>query len=160
MLSMPPRKALPRLSGLTLIELLLVVAMIGVLVGIVLPAYQGYQERAKQSQAIQDIKVLQILIREHQVNHGSFPSTLAEVGNAGRVDPWGRAYVYLELSSPANKGRARKDRKLFPINSDFDLYSLGKDGRSRAQLTHPESLDDIVRANDGAFVGLAANYSQ
>ncbi len=160
MLSMPPRKALPRLSGLTLIELLLVVAMIGVLVGIVLPAYQGYQERARQSQAIQDIKVLQILIREHQVNHGSYPTTLAEVGNAGRVDPWGRAYVYLELSSPANKGRARKDRKLFPINSDFDLYSLGKDGLTKVQLTHRESLDDIVRANDGAFVGLAANYSQ
>ncbi len=42
MLPMPRRKALPRLSGLTLIELLLVVAMIGVLVGIVLPAYPGY----------------------------------------------------------------------------------------------------------------------
>ncbi len=160
MFQLPRYKAFSRPSGLTLIELLLVVAMIGVLVGIALPAYQGYQERAKQAQAIQDIRALGIQIREYQQNHGNYPHALAEIGKAARTDPWGRAYVYLELSSPANKGRARKDRKLFPINSDFDLYSLGKDGLSRVQLTSRESLDDIVRANDGAFVGLAANYSQ
>lgn len=160
MFHLPRRQALSRLSGLTLIELLLVVAMIGVLVGIALPAYQGYRDRAKQAQAIQDIRALEIQIREYRQNHGNPPTTLAEVGNAGRTDPWGQAYVYLELSSPANKGRARKDRKLFPINSDFDLYSLGKDGVSKVQLTNRESLDDIVRANDGAFVGLAANYTQ
>lgn len=55
--------------------------------------------------------------------------------------------------------KARKDRKLNPLNSDFDLYSLGKDGLSKPQLTNRDSLDDIVRANDGAFVGLAANYT-
>lgn len=56
------------------------------------------------------------------------------------------------------KGKARKDRKLNPLNSDFDLYSLGKDGASKTQLTNKVSLDDTVRANDGAFVGLAADY--
>lgn len=147
-------------SGLTLIELLLVVAVLAVLTAIALPAYNSYRDRVNQSLAAQDILVLQALIKNHQSNHGVYPASLAEVGNAGKLDPWGRAYIYLELSSPANKGSARKDRKLNPINSDFDLYSLGKNGVSRAQLTNKESLDDVVRANDGAFVGVAADFTR
>jgi general secretion pathway protein G len=45
-----------------------------------------------------------------------------------------------------------------PINSDFDLYSVGKDGQSQDPLTAPVSRDDIVRANNGRFVGLASTY--
>jgi general secretion pathway protein G len=45
-----------------------------------------------------------------------------------------------------------------PLNDDFDLYSIGADGRSRPAITHPDSLDDVVRGANGAFVGLARNY--
>ncbi len=45
-----------------------------------------------------------------------------------------------------------------PINSDFDLYSMGPDGRSVSPLTSSLSRDDIVRANNGRFVGTAASY--
>lgn len=148
-----------RLSGMTIIELLLVLAMIGVLAALALPKYQSYQERIRQTHAIQDIMVLQALIQDHRLNSGSYPATLAEVGNADRLDPWGRPYVYQELASVQGHGKARKDRKLNPLNSDFDLYSVGKDGDSKTQLTNKVSLDDIVRANDGAFIGLAADYT-
>ncbi len=148
-----------RSSGLTIIELMLVVAMIGVLAALALPKYQSYQERIKQSQAVQDITVLQTLISQYRLDSGSYPPSLAEVGNAGRLDPWGRPYVYQELASLPGKGMARKDRKLNPLNSDFDLYSLGKDGDSKTQLTNRVSLDDVVRANDGIFIGLAADYT-
>lgn len=149
-----------RRSGFTLIELLLVIAMLGVLVALALPMYQNYQERIRQKQAIQDIMVLQVLIQNHRLSGGQYPDSLADVGNAGRLDPWGRPYVYQELASAPGKGKARKDRKLNPLNSDFDLYSLGKNGVSKTQLTNKDSLDDVVRANDGAFVGLAADYTQ
>ena len=69
-----------RPAGLTVIELLLVVAMIGVLVALALPKYQSYQERIKQTHAIQDITVLQTLIRDYQLNNGNYPASLAEVG--------------------------------------------------------------------------------
>ena len=39
-----------------------------------------------------------------------------------------------------------------------DLYSVGRDGKSASPLTAKDSLDDIVRGNNGAFVGLAADY--
>lgn len=55
-------------------------------------------------------------------------------------------------------GGARKDRFLVPINSDFDLYSMGKDGQSVGPLTAQKSHDDIIRASDGGFYGLAANF--
>jgi general secretion pathway protein G len=52
----------------------------------------------------------------------------------------------------------RKDGKLNPLNTDFDLYSLGRDGESRETLNARPSRDDIVRANNGAFIGLAEDY--
>jgi general secretion pathway protein G len=57
--------------------------------------------------------------------------------------------------SPA---KARKDRFLVPINTDFDLYSMGKDGKSVAALTAAASRDDVVRAANGAFIGLASRF--
>jgi general secretion pathway protein G len=52
----------------------------------------------------------------------------------------------------------RKDRNLVPINSDYDLYSMGPDGESMPPLTAARSRDDIVRANNGGFVGTAEAY--
>lgn len=55
-------------------------------------------------------------------------------------------------------GGARKDRFLVPINSDFDIYSRGKNGTTVVALTPPQSQDDVIRASDGGFYGLARNF--
>ena len=73
------------------------------------------------------------------------------------TDPWGNPFQYTNLGT-APPGAARKDKFLVPINSDFDLYSMGPDGESVAALTAKPSRDDIIRANDGGFVGLASEY--
>jgi general secretion pathway protein G len=54
--------------------------------------------------------------------------------------------------------KLRKDRFLVPLNTDFDLYSMGQDEDSKAPLTAEASHDDIIRANNGGFVGLAHKY--
>jgi general secretion pathway protein G len=47
---------------------------------------------------------------------------------------------------------------MVPINTDFDLYSMGRDGQSLAPLAAPTSRDDVVRAANGAFIGLASKF--
>ena len=52
----------------------------------------------------------------------------------------------------------RKDHNLVPLNTDFDLYSMGPDGESASPLTAKASRDDIIRANNGSYIGTATNY--
>jgi hypothetical protein len=41
---------------------------------------------------------------------------------------------------------------------DFDLYSVGKDGASSKQITGAKGRDDIIRAGNGGFIGLAKDH--
>jgi len=142
------------------VELMLTVALVGVLAAIAMPMYSNYRERIKRATAIQDIRILQMLIDDYASNDGIFPATLADVGNGGKLDPWGHPYYYLNLNTPNASSRSRKDHSLNPINTNFDLFSAGKNGAFQMQLTQKDSLDDIVRVRDGAFVGLASDFSR
>ena len=147
-----------RCSGFTIVEILIVVAILGTLASIAVPKYTDYRERIKVAQAVTDITALSLLINNYQLDARNYPANLASVGNAGKLDPWGRPYVYLNLQDPKTKGLARKNKNLVPINSDYDLYSKGKDGDSRPPLTARVSRDDVIRANDGRFLGLTRDY--
>ena len=86
-------------------------------------------------------------------------TSASEIGIGPMLDPWGNAYVYLLHDPPPKKTKgARKDRFLTPVNSDYDLYSVGIDGGTQAAFTAKVSRDDVVRANDGGFVGLADDF--
>ena len=85
------------------------------------------------------------------------PASLADIGRAGLLDPWTRPYHYTNLTT-TNKGKARKDRRLNPINSDYDLFSAGKNGVFKPQVSQKDSLDDVIRARDGAYIGLAEDF--
>jgi general secretion pathway protein G len=132
-------------------------AMIAVLGAIAVPAYRAHLERVDITRAIGDVHDIGLTLERWQLNNGRFPDTLAEAGLGGRLDPWGNAYQYLNMDG-ANPGQMRKDKNMVPINTDFDLYSMGKDGASVLPLTAPTSQDDIVRASNGAFVGLGSDY--
>jgi general secretion pathway protein G len=54
--------------------------------------------------------------------------------------------------------KARWDKNEKPLNWDFDLGSMGKDGETMPKITHARSYDDIIRANGGRYVGLASEY--
>jgi general secretion pathway protein G len=142
----------------TLVEFMIVLAILTVLVSIALPAYDNYRERVRIAQAVIDIGHIQTLINLFVDDNRSPPDDLAQIGQGGTLDPWGNPYQYLNLVTLKGKGNARNNRNLVPINSDFDLYSMGKDGASVGPLTAQASRDDIVRANDGRFIGLAKDY--
>lgn len=143
--------------GFTAVELLIALGIFGTLVGIAVPSYMSYLERAKVAKAIGDIRILDSDIQLFRHNNDKLPSSLNDIGKGQLLDPYGNAYVYgnYDLIKPGNK---RKDQFLVPLNSDYDLYSKGQDGNSAPPLTAQASRDDIVRANDGSYVGLASNY--
>lgn len=147
-----------RSAGFTLIELMLGVAILAVLAGIAYPSYQSYQERARVAQAVIDIQAIGAAVTAYAEDHRDYPASLAQIGKGGLKDPWGNAYQYTNLTDAKGLGSARKNKNLVPINSDFDLYSMGKDGASQGPLTAKASRDDVVRANNGRFVGLASDY--
>lgn len=143
--------------GFTLLEICLVLAVLALLGAIAVPAYRDFVQRAQVNKAIADIGTLSLQLHRWETNVGALPATLAEAGLDGAIDPWGNEYAYLTMSL-ANRGQVRRDRNLVPINTDFDLYSPGPDGRTNTALTARASRDDVVRANNGAFIGRAEDY--
>lgn len=145
-------------GGWTLIEVLLLLAVLGILTAILVPFFLQTLERAKIRRAIADMKVIEADIAIYEDEQDRLPETLDDLPISPRIDPWGRPYVYFRFGAPGWRGQARKDRFLVPINSRFDLYSVGPDGDSRPPLQHPKSLDDLVRANDGQFYGRGRDF--
>jgi general secretion pathway protein G len=117
-------------AGFTLLELLVVVAIIGLLVGFVAPRYFGQIGKSEVTAARNQIDALEKALDQYRLDTGHYPST--EQGLDALVkqppnepkwsgpylrkavppDPWGRPYQY---RAPGEKG-------------DFDLLSLGRDG--------------------------------
>lgn len=197
----------PGARGFTFIEISIVVVIIATLVGISGPLFIRFVETAKETGAVQELRLVEQEITAHIGRTGFPPASLAEIGMDQLRDPWGRPYEYLRLVEVPDSedggngnggnggggnggnggngnggngngnggngnggngnggngggggvGQARKDQFLVPLNSDYDLYSKGPDGKSSPPLTAKESRDDIIRANDGAYFGLASEY--
>ena len=131
--------------------------LLGVIVAIALPVYKGYQDKIRNNKAELDIVAMSSAVHNYWIDTRQFPASLADIGLAGKIDPWGNPYVYYNIEANG-KGGARKDHALNPLNTDFDLYSSGVDGLSKPQITQKVSLDDIIRASNGSYVGLARDF--
>lgn len=128
-----------KMTGFTLIELMLVVIIIGTLVAMVVPRFVGRGEQAKVVAARADIRSnIATALKLYELDNGNFPYTeeglaalIVRPSSASNwngpylerspIDPWGREYKY------RYPGEYR--------TADYDLYSLGKDG--------VESSDDV-----------------
>jgi general secretion pathway protein G len=143
-----------------LIDLMLAVIIASLLMAVAVPAYDQFIDRARVARAIGDIGSISIAIERFGIkNNGRLPNSLDELLMDVPFDPWGAPYQYLNIvAAGPGKGAFRKDGKLNPLNSDFDLFSVGADGESMGPLSAAKSRDDIVRANNGAFIGLGEDY--
>jgi len=145
--------------GFGLLELMVTLAIACLLVTISVPAYDGYTRRARVARAIGDISAIALEVEKFQLANDVPPPTLNVLPIPVPLDPWQRPYRYINIAGAGpGVGDLRKDGKLNPLNSDFDLYSTGADGDSEGSLNAAASRDDIIRANNGAFIGRVEDY--
>ena len=144
--------------GFTLAEIFIVLVIAGIIVAIVTPAIENHVQRSRVGQCIVDLTEMSETIRKREKDTGALAEALSDVGYASKLDPWGNPYEYINLRTLNGNGQARKDKNLKPLNSDFDLYSIGRDGQTMASLTHARSRDDVVRARDGRFIGTVEEF--
>jgi general secretion pathway protein G len=144
-----------------------VISILGTLAGLAIPTYWNYIEEAKITKSIAEISMLQKEIYAYKEKNECLPATLADIGRDTLPDPWGNPYDYLNFDILGGKGKGkkgkgndkpRKDHHLHPINTDFDLCSMGRDGKTNEPLTAEASRDDIIRASNGTYIGLASEY--
>jgi general secretion pathway protein G len=148
-------RRLRRSLGFTVIELMTVVTVMGTLSLMAMARTKYTIEQARIAKAIGDIRALSSEVLGYQGAGQVLPNSLTDIDRAGLLDPWGQPYVYVNF---ANGGTPRTDVFGVPLNTEFDVYSLGPDGASTLSLAAGASQDDVVRGSDGGFIGRASRY--
>ena len=152
--SLPPGGA----RGWTLIEVIIAIAVVATLSTIGVVMYRTSVHSSRVVKAIAEIRTIQMDLDNYYEMYGDYPLSLDDGGHGGRLDPWGNVYQFLNFDTDPKKKKARKDKNLKPLNTKYDLFSTGPDGEWKQSLSSKTSRDDIIRANDGEFVGIAELY--
>ena len=165
-------RPLSREDGFTVIELLIAFAILSIMVALAWSSFENFKKKIAIAEAKNTIGMIQKAIIGYRAEYGYYPADIDDV-DMGELplDPWGYDYEYLRIEEPpsqgkiigkpagaGDKGKQRKDRFLVPLNSDFDLYSIGEDGASVPPISGKVSHDDVLRANNGTFIDLALMY--
>lgn len=103
-------------KGFTLIELMIVIAIIGILAVIALPAYQDYTGRAQVSEAITLMEGQKSAVVEYYADKGAWPTTNAAAGIAGATDIKGKYVAKVEVGS---NGALTATMKSSDVNNDI-----------------------------------------
>lgn len=152
------RHARNRALGFSLIEAMIVVLLVAAVATWAGPALLDVLSDMRLTRGMAEMAIIESAINSFFSENNRFPESIDELAMLPSRDPWGRWFEYLPSSAPNWNSQRRRDRFIVPLNSDYDLYSKGPDGESRPPLTARQSRDDIVRANDGAFIGHASEY--
>lgn len=141
--------------GFTLVELIVVCAILGVLATIALPAFNEYTKSARKARCAADLRTIDKAIAAYVIERNVLPTSLSAVGMGNILDPWQRPFEFHNLDIVVNPGATPlEDVATNPLNTDYDLYSKGADGGGTPASGDPGNDDDIARSNDGIFVGV------
>ncbi|HGH0237849.1 TPA: pilin, partial [Neisseria meningitidis] len=86
-------------KGFTLIELMIVIAIVGILAAVALPAYQDYTARAQVSEAILLAEGQKSAVTEYYLNHGIWPGNNSDAGVASSTDIKGKYVQSVEVKN-------------------------------------------------------------
>ncbi|HFB5886002.1 TPA: pilin, partial [Neisseria gonorrhoeae] len=142
-------------KGFTLIELMIVIAIVGILAAVALPAYQDYTARAQVSEAILLAEGQKSAVTEYYLNHGIWPEDNDKAGVASPSDIKGK---YVESVTVA-KGVVTAKMKSDGVNKEIkdkklSLWAKRQDGSVKWFCGQPVKRDD---AKDDTVTADATN---
>ncbi|HFB8442972.1 TPA: pilin, partial [Neisseria gonorrhoeae] len=136
-------------KGFTLIELMIVIAIVGILAAVALPAYQDYTARAQVSEAILLAEGQKSAVTEYYLNHGIWPKDNTSAGVASPSDIKGK---YVESVTVA-KGVVTAKMASTGVNKEIkgkklSLWARRQDGSVKWFCGQPVKRDDAAAKDD------------
>ncbi|ENW2828577.1 prepilin-type N-terminal cleavage/methylation domain-containing protein, partial [Neisseria gonorrhoeae] len=136
-------------KGFTLIELMIVIAIVGILAAVALPAYQDYTARAQVSEAILLAEGQKSAVTEYYLNNGEWPENNASAGVASSDKIKGKYVKEVKVENgvvtatmaSSNVNKEIKGKKL-------SLWAKREAGSVKWFCGQPVTRDNANAAND------------
>ncbi|CWO48810.1 pilin [Neisseria meningitidis] len=133
-------------KGFTLIELMIVIAIVGILAAVALPAYQDYTARAQVSEAILLAEGQKSAVTEYYLNHGEWPANNSSAGVATSADIKGKYVEKVEVA----KGVITATMLSTGVNNEIkgkklSLWAKRQDGSVKWFCGQPVTRNDTAK---------------
>ncbi|HEZ5596302.1 TPA: pilin [Neisseria meningitidis] len=154
-------------KGFTLIELMIVIAIVGILAAVALPAYQDYTARAQVSEAILLAEGQKSAVTEYYLNHGEWPGNNSSAGVATSSEIKGKYVKSVEVkngvvtaqmaSSNVNNEIKGKKLSLWAKRQDGSVKWFCGQPVQRANANNT-AKDAVTAANDNSNNGINTKH--
>ncbi|HFA1789674.1 TPA: pilin [Neisseria gonorrhoeae] len=139
-------------KGFTLIELMIVIAIVGILAAVALPAYQDYTARAQVSEAILLAEGQKSAVTEYYLNHGEWPEDNTSAGVASASTIKGKYVQKVEVTNGVVTATMKSDGVNKEIQGKkLSLWGRREDGSVKwfcgQPVTRNGAKDDTVAAD-------------
>ena len=146
-------------KGFTLIELMIVVAIIGILAAVAIPSYQDYIARAQVTEAVGLLDGFKTPLAEYYADKGHWPSSMDAPGNAASINGTIQGKYVNKVDITTGKGQTVP----VVVTATFKAATQGVNGKIAGkvvELTSPDGASWVCRGDTLATggSGVATNY--
>ncbi|HEZ2560187.1 TPA: pilin [Neisseria meningitidis] len=111
-------------KGFTLIELMIVIAIVGILAAVALPAYQDYTARAQMSEALTLAEGQKSAVVEYYSDNGTFPNSNTSAGIAASNEIKGKYVASVKVEGNASVASITATMNSSNVNKDIKGKTL------------------------------------
>ncbi|AIZ26401.1 TPA: pilin [Neisseria meningitidis] len=111
-------------KGFTLIELMIVIAIVGILAAVALPAYQDYTARAQMSEALTLAEGQKSAVVEYYSDNGTFPNSNTSAGIAASNEIKGKYVASVKVEGNASVASITATMNSSNVNKDIKGKAL------------------------------------